>query len=232
MFESIQSIICTGFETVGAPCNAAILQINVWHLFVGLMVFALVSVSVWLFRRPNRLDKHNQVLEAKAPYGASPEVKMLRLHPHDFAAALGERGYDQITSTRKVASALNEKYSERYFVVQVRESGRKLFSKELKIVAWAYRLERGEFQLDPDTLAQLKAGSASKLDDDLDDKFGADGTFDIFFRKVRWWDLRHWLNHPAREIRYALYVAIFAASLEYSGDIFELFGVLFRTPNA
>lgn len=206
------------------------LQIHVWHVFAGLIVFGLVSVAVWLFRRPNRLDKQAKVLEAKAPYGASPEVKTLRLHPHDFANALGERGYDQITSTRKVAGALNEKYSERYFVVQIRESGRKLFSRELKIVAWAHRLDRNEFQLDPDTLARLKAGSASKLDDDLDDKFGADGKFDIFFRKVRWWDLRHWLNHPAREIRYALYVAIFAALLEYSGDILELLGRLFRVP--
>lgn len=225
--DRIQSIICGGFDAVGAPCSATLVQINVWHVFVGLIIFGLVSVAVWLFRRPNRLDKQSKLLEAKAPYGASPEVKTLRLHPHDFAAALGERGYDEITSTRKVASALNEKYSERYFVVQVRESGRRLFTRELKIVAWAYRLERGEFQLDPDTLAQLKAGSASKLDDDLDDKFGADGTFDIFFRKVRWWDLRHWLNHPAREIRYALYIAIFAALLEYSGDIIELLGRLF-----
>lgn len=229
--NSIPSAVCSGFEAIGAPCETTIFQIQVWHLFVAVTVFAAVTTGVWLFRRPNRLDKHHKLLEATTPYGASPEVRTLRLHPHDFATALGERGYDEVISTRKVAAGLNEKYSERYFVVQIRESGRKLLSKELKIVAWAHRLDRSEFQLDPDTLALLKRGSASKLDDDLDDKFGADGSFDIFFRKVRWWDLRHWLNHPAREIRYALYVAIFAAALEYSGDIIQLFRELFSVPN-
>jgi hypothetical protein len=228
---NIQSIVCGGFDAVGAPCSATLLQINVWHVFVGLIVFVLVSVGVWLFRRPNRLDKHSKVLQAKTPYGASPEVRTLRLHPHVMAKALNEPGYDSLTKM-DAAAKLNEKYGQRYFVVQVREGGRKLFSKELKVVAWWRSLSEAEFQTDPETLAQIKRGSASKEDDELGDTYGADGTFDIFFRKVRWWDLRHWLNHPAREIRYALYVAIFAAALEYSGDIIELLSQLFSAPGA
>lgn len=229
--DRVQAIICGGFDAVGAPCRATLVQINVWHVFVGLIIFGLVSVTVWLFRRPNRLDKQNKILRAKTPYGASPEVRTVRLHPHAMARALKEPGYDTLTKM-DAAAKLNEKFGQHYFVVQFREGGKKLFSKELKVVAWWRSLNEDEFQSDPETLAQIKIGSASKEDDELGDTYGADGTFDIFFRKVRWWDLRHWLNHPAREIRYALYVAIFAATLEYSGDIIELLGRLFSAPQA
>lgn len=227
--ESIQSSICSGLGALGTNCSANVLVINVWHLLVGLIVFSLTVVLVWFFRRNARLDKQFQVQSAITPYGASPESRSLRLNPHAMAKALKEPGYEALSKT-DAAAKLNRKYGHRYFVVQFREGGRKLFSKEMKVVAWWRNLSEVEFQLDPETLTQLKTGSASKEDDELGDSYGADGAFDIFFRKVRWWDLRHWLNHPAREIRYALYVAIFAASLEYSGDIVELLGVLFRAP--
>lgn len=230
--ESLSYEFCSGLDAIGVGCAQELLTIRIWHLFVGLTVFIFVTMGVWLFRRPNRLDRHFKLHQSKTPYGASPERRTLRLHPHDFAKALGENGYDAIEQKTIVAEKLNEKYSARYFVVRFHEGGQTLFSQELKIIAWPYRLNPNEFQLDPATLSRLKTGSVSKLDDELDAKYGADGTFDIFFRKVRWWDLRHWLNHPAREIRYALYVAIFAAALEYSGDIIDLIRQLFRVPGS
>ena len=227
--ESIPSAICSGFGSIGIACGANVIEVKVWHLFVGLLVFVLTTTLVWFFRRNSRLDKQYQIQTATTPYGASPEVRTLRLNPQAMAIALGERGYESLNK-RDAAAKLNEKYGHRYFVVQFREGGRKLFSKELKVIAWWRSLGETEFQVDPATLAQIKMGSASKEDDELGDTYGADGSFDIFFRKVRWWDLRHWLNHPAREIRYALYVAIFAAGLEYSSDLIEMLRALFAVP--
>jgi len=226
--DNIPSAICAGFETIGPSCAANVLEIKFWHLFVGLVIFVLVTTLVWFFRRNIRLDRQHHVQTANTPYGATPEVRTLRLNPHAMASALNEPGFETLSKT-EAAAKLNEKYGHRYFVVQFREGGRKLFSKELKISAWWRNLKETEFQVDPETLAQIKTGSASKEDDELGNSYGADGTFDIFFRKVRWWDLRHWLNHPAREIRYAMYVAIFATALEYSGDIIELVRSLLDT---
>ena len=228
--ERIPTAICSGFDSIGISCTASLLEVKVWHLFVGVVVFVLTTVLVWFFRRSSRLDKQYQVQTAITPYGASPEVRTLRLNPHAMAKAMKEPGYGSLNK-RDAAAKLNEKYGRRYFVVQFREGGRKLLAKELRVTAWWRSLGETEFQVDPETLEQIKIGSASKEDDELGDSYGADGTFDIFFRKVRWWDLRHWLNHPSREIRYALYVAIFAATLEYSGDIIELFGRIIDTNN-
>ncbi|MEO0818485.1 MAG: hypothetical protein AAFX86_14425 [Pseudomonadota bacterium] len=146
-----------------------------------------------------------------------------------MARALNQPGFDKIAKS-KAATGLNERYGDRYFVVEVREGGRRLLQRELKVIAWWHRLEENEFQADPETLSLIKKGSESKIDDDTNDTTGADGIFDIYLRPVRWWDFRHWLNHPSREIRYALYVAIFATCLEYSSDFTEFLRALFRTP--
>ncbi len=219
---------CSNFNFLTPSCDYVVWQFEVWHIFLTIGVFLVFASIVWIVRWPNRFENQRQILKVKTPYGASPENRTMRLHPLAMANALKERGYEDLAEKkREAAKKLNEKYSDRYFVVTIREGGRTLVSKELKVIAWPYRVDKEEFQLDPDTLAKLKIGSASKLDDELGDRYGADGEFDVFFRKVRWWDLRHWLNHPAREIRYAIYVAFFATALEYSGDVIQLMGHIF-----
>ena len=232
MLETIRNgpaLICDGLGAAGVSCSKQILILNIWHLILSLVVFGLVSSTIYLIRRHRRLDQYSNLLEMTTPYGAASEARTLRVNPHDFAKALGDRGFNDLSKV-DAATKLNEKYGGRYFVVEIHERGRKILAKELKIVAWWHRLGTAEFQADPETLDLIKARSESLVDDDLGDSFGADGTFDIFFRPVKWWDIRHWLNHPAREIRYALYVAIFAAFLEYSSDIIEMLRTLFRTP--
>ena len=227
--ENIPLAVCDGLEFVGAPCATQIMVIKLWHLIAGLVIFGLVATIVWFLRRNNRLENLDRLREMSAPYGAIPEARTIRVNPHAFAKAIGERGYDELNRTN-AAKRLNEKYGDRYFVVQFRERGKRKFSRELKIQAWHISLAENEFRLDPETLDTLKGASDSQLDDELGDNFGADGTFDIFFRKVRWWDIRHWLNHPAREIRYALYVAIFATCLEYSGYILGFLKLVMQVP--
>ncbi len=232
MLETLRNgpaLLCDGLDAVGVSCSKQVLAINIWHLILSFTIFALVSSTIYFIRKHRRLDQYSNLLEMTTPYGAASEARTIRVNPHDFANALGEQGFDGLSKV-DAATKLNEKYGGRYFVVEVRERGRKILSKELKVVAWWHRLKTAEFQADPETLDLIKAGSKSLLDDDLGDSYGADGTFDIFFRPVKIWDIRHWLNHPAREIRYALYVAIFAAFLEYSSDIIDMFRALFRTP--
>lgn len=229
MLQNGPRLFCDGLEAIGGSCSKTILAINVWQLILIVLIFGLVTAIAYFVRRYNRLDQFSNLLEMTTPYGAVPEARTIRVNPHDLARALGKRGlYD--LNKGDAAKKLNEKYGGRYFVVEIYEGGRRLLSKELKVVAWWHRLKPTEFQADPETLDLIKAGSESPLDDDLGDTYGADGRFDIYFRPVKWWDLRHWLNHPAREIRLAIYVAIFAAALEYSSDVIEFLRTLFKTP--
>lgn len=217
--------VCGGLNAIGIECTQTVLQINVWHLILSALVFVLVTATVMFVRRHKRLDRYHTIEKVSCPYGAAPVAQTIRVHPYSFARAIGHQ-VGQLNKT-DVAATLNDKYSRKFFVVEIREGTRKILTKELKVIAWRYSLSEEEIQVDPITLRQIKGGSESLDDDDLDDTFGAEGTFDVHFRPVQWWDIRHWLNHPSREIRYALYVAIFAALLEYSSDIIELFRTLF-----
>ncbi|MDP1555040.1 MAG: hypothetical protein Q8L84_06235, partial [Hyphomonas sp.] len=60
---------------------------------------------------------------------------------------------------------------------------------------------------------------------------GVDGTFDLFVRAVRWWDVRHWIFHPDREIRVSLRVAGFIAALEFLPGINNALKLLMRVPS-
>lgn len=232
MLSTIQTgptFFCDGIGAIGISCSKQILVLNIWHLFLIIVIFSAVTAIAYFIRRHKQLHHQHILSDMQTPYGAAPEARTIRINPHALAAALNQPGYKEMKKTA-AAKKLNEKYGNRYFVVQFRESGKKLFSREMRVQAWHINLQETEFQLDPVSLDLLKAGSASKEDDDLPDSYGADGIFHIYFRPVKIWDIRHWLNHPAREIRYALYVAIFAATLEYSSDIIEMLRTLFKTP--
>lgn len=217
----------TALGNVGLDCTVPILTITLWHIVISASLFAIVALIVSITRRHKKLENQLHVKEVTAPYAALDDPLTLRLHPHRMADALGESGYRGLSKS-DAAKKLNDKYEKRYFVIEIRESNKKLLAKEIRLEAWAFKLEEDQFRLDPITQKELKAGSESKYDDDTKDDTGVDGKFDIYFRPVRWWDFRHWLNHPSREIRYTIYVAIFAAFLEYSGFIFKLVGAIFR----
>lgn len=130
----------------------------------------------------------------------------------------------------QTAQALNERFEKEYFLVRFQEKGGQLFSKELKIRAGWKQINYIEFRTDPETLKTLKAKSASDEDDDTETNEGAIGEFDIFARTIKPWDFRHWLHHPNREIRIGLWVAMFAATLEFGPDLISSLRALFQTP--
>ncbi|WP_273013853.1 MULTISPECIES: hypothetical protein [unclassified Hyphomonas] len=147
-----------------------------------------------------------------------------------MAKLVGETGYSGL-GYREAGSKLNEAYGDKYFVVQFQEGGNSVCRTEIRLKAAYFGQDRNEVRVDAETLTKLKIGSASKADDGTSDSVGVDGQFDIFAREVRWWDVRHYLFHPNREIRYALYVALFATTLEYSSPIFELVARILKSPS-
>ncbi|CAN0255839.1 unnamed protein product, partial [Chrysoparadoxa australica] len=207
MLSTIQSgpaFFCEGISAIGISCSKQVLVINIWHLFLIIVIFCMVTTVTYFFRRHKQLHHQHVLSDMQTPYGAAPESRTIRINPHALAKALDLSGYEEL-NRMAAAKKLNEKYGDKFFVVSFYESGKRLFTREVKIRAWYRKLQDAEFQLDPVTLDLLKAGSASKEDDELGDSYGADGIFHIYFRPVKIWDIRHWLNHPSRENRLALY---------------------------
>ncbi|WP_341197356.1 hypothetical protein [Hyphomonas chukchiensis] len=223
--------LCEFAKHTGVACDQIVFQLNVWNLVVGVLLIFVVAMLARFIMRYRELDTQCSAMNISAPYSAIAKRRMMHMHPHTLARLMKEKGYEQL-NYRDACRKLNEKYRDRYFVVQFQEGGREILRTELQLqVPWK-GFEANCIRLDAETLSRLKAGTESKVDDGTGDSVGADGMFDLFVREVRWWDLRHWLFHPSREIRLAIYVALFAAALEYSSTIFAIVGVILKAPGS
>jgi hypothetical protein len=122
------------------------------------------------------------------------------------------------------AREAREKDAARYYVVTlVQPPGRELVYRELRLQApptGMAKLAPGTIALDAQTLGAVRRGNAS----DLDDEANADivGAYDVYIRPVRWFDVRHWLLHPNREIRIVVWVTLITTGLPVLLDL--LFG--------
>ena len=230
----IKEAACEQISGIGVKCAqvAISIEITIWHL----LVFAVLSVVTGLIahiilRYVNIAGtKWKQALGTKShENGAVNYPNTIMINSHRMRDMLEVRGLDGL-NLKETAKRLNEKYEDEYFLVEFRENGGRLFRKELKIRAGWMKLNFFEFRLDPETLKTLKAKSDSDEDDDTDAKQGAIGEFDLFARGIKPWDFRHWLHHPNREIRIGLWVAMFAATLEFGPDLISSVRTLFETP--
>jgi hypothetical protein len=91
---------------------------------------------------------------------------------------------------------------------------------KLQFASGRYSVQDGAVQFDEESLNAIRVGNSS----DADDEAGADivGTYDVFIRRVQWYDVRHWLTHPNREIRIVIWVTIITTLLPMLKDV--LFG--------
>lgn len=199
-------------------------------VFAVLAVIAGVLIHV-IFRYANiSVTQWKQSLGVKShEKGAVNYPNTVMFNADRLRDMLEVKGLENLSSIQ-TAQALNAKFENDYFLVQFRENGGQLFRKELKIRAGWRMINYFEFRTDPDTLKTLKARSASDEDDDTVSSVGAIGEFDIFVRSIKPWDVRHWLHHPNREIRIGLWVAMFAATLEFGPDLVSSLRALFQTP--
>lgn len=227
--SDVASTACAWLEQTGFDCQAKMVSLTAWHLLLVFAVFVVVSIIAKFIRDINRLDRMFQLDQVRSSGGSIHYDETLVINAHRMGKLLEENGLNEL-GLRATATMLNQKYGSKYFMVEFRESGSLLFRKELKLRAGWYNYPDNEIRTDAKTLERLKSESMSREDDDTDRSEGAIGKFDLFLRPVRPLDIRHWLYHPKREIRLAIWIAIFAAFLEYSADMVQLAKAFTATP--
>jgi hypothetical protein len=114
---------------------------------------------------------------------------------------------------------------ERYYVVTIVErQKRKVVSyQEMKLqcpMGGRYQTQPNEIQLDEALLTQVRFENGNVEDDEPGTPIS--GAYDVYVRNVRWYDVRHWLLHPNREIRILIWVTLITTTLP------TLLDVLFR----
>ena len=223
---TIKKSVCSGMEQLPFNCSSTVVYLNFWHLIVVGAVFAIVFLSarILFYNHPAR-NMERVSANTYAARGSIAKTSTLQLNPYVMAEALGEQ-LPKENGIRALARSLNEKYEDKYFIVEFREQEARMFRTELRLRATSWNFPKEQFRTDPFTLGRIKKESVSLDDDDTSDNVGAIGDFQIYIRRVRVWDIRHWLNHPNREQRLAIRVALFVAFLEYSSDVAKLIRTL------
>lgn len=182
--------------------QAAIVLLSI-GLMAALLATWILRVS-WRFRKPTlekRMIKPNAHLY----------TDHLRISKVD-AALLLETDPNQpgpIIADRMA----NERKS--HFVVTIVEatSQRVCVYREmhLQYVQRRGAVDTGKIQLAADDLTAVRRKNGYTDDDDESGPEGivlVNGTYDVYIRPVRWFDVRHWLLHPNREIRIVVWVTL------------------------
>lgn len=234
ILETAITYVCDHASQVGVNCSASVFTLTIWHLIVVAIVLPVVGFIIHFVTRYRDIsrDKWKKAHRMKChEKGAVNYPDTLMLDAHTLRDALGETGLNDMPP-KEASGVLNERLEGKYFLVQFWEGKEEMFRKELKIRAGWKTMDHAIFRTDPDTLRLLKTKSKSDDDDDTEPNIGAIGQFNIFFRPITNWDARHWLNHPNREIRIGIWVALFATFLEFGPDLWEFLRALFKTPSS
>ncbi len=184
-------------------------------LLSAMLIAYWITTATWLFSKPAL--KGVKVKSGPHTYKDHLRVSTatyMRFHGRDPQIGIGS---DVVK--RDVA-----RDASRYYVVTVVESGRRspilVREMHLQFASRRYAVAEGAVQFDSEALNEIRLGNTSQDDDEG----GSDvaGTYDVYIRRVRWYDVRHWLTHPNREIRIVLWVTIITTVLPFFFD--ALFG--------
>jgi hypothetical protein len=106
-----------------------------------------------------------------------------------------------------------------HFVVTIVESKSRRVcvyrEMHLQFVQRRGAVETGKIQLAADDLTAIRRKNGYTDDDGESGPDGlvlVEGTYDIYIRPVRWYDVRHWLLHPNRDIRIVVWVTLITTS--------------------
>ncbi len=141
----------------------------------------------------------------------------LRINRHDCAKFLETSPQ---TPAFKLAERMREEHKGHYVVTIVEaQTKRVCLYKEMHLQfvskgSGAVDTERIQLSIDDLTTVRLKNGHPDD-DDDLDTEGRPNqvsGRYNIYVRPVRWFDVRHWLLHPNREIRIVVWVTLITTS--------------------
>jgi len=185
----------------------ALLVLLVW------LVTLFVGTATWRFSRP-KIQTSTVMTTHHFSDGA------LGLSPEDYIRALAWRPADVLERNPTRAARIRwcearekkERFS--YFVVTIveRESatnrivGRPVLFRELRLWRKTKPLSESFIHLDASCLREVREHNQSGYDDE--DGTEVAGTYDVYIRRVGLFDVRHWLVHPNREIRIAVWVTL------------------------
>lgn len=182
-------------------------------ILLGWLVALLIRSATWRFLKPverglritttyhtNTGSIALSLEEYIRAFAKDPEIVLVNLASKTAKINWGNERHKRLQSA--------------YFVVTLVEcapDGRRLMgtpvlTRELRIWRKTNPPREGYLQLDAASLREVREKNNSSLDDA--DGAEIEGTYDLYVRRVRWYDIRHWLVHPNREIRIALWVTI------------------------
>ncbi len=212
-----EGAICRTIRTLGADCDSTIVSIDLRALLIVLAVAGAVIVIVGAVRllRPNK----SEGITVSCPYAALNAASTMRMHPDTMAKMLNMVIPDDKKSKSSRANYIIKRYGTKYHKIKFYENDDYLFQAELKIEPWPHKINEDEIRLDNVTLDRLKMKSESDNDDGTDATTGADGRFTFESEPFIWYDVWNWINHPNRETRWSVRVALAIAAIEFLPEI-------------
>lgn len=190
-------------------------------LAIGAALIATLLIRYsWFWSRPLLKD-------AEIKFGAHLYQDNLRVSPEDYLA-FHRLSKDLSFDSDAVRERL-KKDASKYYLVTIVEKGRPiaLVYKEMRLQVPRRngRVASSAVQLDETSLTEVRLGNSQPDDDDSTQQPSPSyltGKYEIYIRPVRWYDVRHWLLHPNREIRIVVWVTLITTTLPVLLDL--LFG--------
>lgn len=197
------SVWLTGLQQIrNLNWQAAIVILSIVLIF-ALSATWILRVS-WRFRKPTLSNR--QVRPRAHLYSDH-----LRISKID-ACTLLETSVDQ---TAQKIGDLMAKEMDGHFVVTIVESTSKRVcvykEMHLQYVQKNGAVQSDQIQLAADDLTAVRRRNGYTDDDDESGPEAlvlVNGRYDVYIRPVRWYDVRHWLLHPNREIRIVVWVTL------------------------
>lgn len=188
-------------------------------LSAALVATMLIRYS-WLWSKPVLRD-------ATIKFGSHLYADNLRINPDDYLE------YHKFSKTLSFDSdavrKLIQKDASKYYLVTIVEKGRPVAlvyrEMRLQVPRRAGRVQPNSLQLDADSLSLVRLGNSQPDDDDATQSPAPEflnGTYNVYVRPVRWFDVRHWLLHPNREVRIVVWVTLITTTVPVLLDL--LFG--------
>jgi hypothetical protein len=184
-------------------------------LLVGMLFGAVVLRYSWIFSKPKFAD----VIIKHVPHTVAGH---LRLSPPDY---LKFHGLSPMLSVedQRLTDRINKDVA-RYYLVTVVEKGKRkpLLYKEMRlhVATRRGRVQQNAVQFDQEDLTAIRLNNGYEEDDQPDTDLV--GSYNVYVRRVRFYDVRHWLMHPSREIRTLVWVTLITTTIPTILDL--LFG--------
>lgn len=216
-----ESTLETYWQTAVGPLHAL-----TWQTFslLALILLSGALIATWLLSTSWMWPWTKPLVKAGAIKSGSHTYKdHLRLSTADYlrfhSLKAGLSATDQSVQRRRTYDL------EHYYVVTIveRQKRKVVVYRELKLqcpMGGRYQTLPNEVQLDDALLTQVRFENGNVEDDEPGTPIA--GQYDVYIRKVRWYDVRHWLLHPNREIRIVIWVTLITTTLP------TLLDVLFR----